>query len=77
MTVYLVGICRCSCSHVGLLLLTDFPKPAAGTAEWGGGPARLCCSASSCFCFLLLLCGRLEERPTAASTRAAGRTSRW
>ncbi|WP_115790164.1 acyltransferase family protein [Arthrobacter silvisoli] len=56
----------------GLLLLTSFPKPAAGTAEWWWARPLVLLAVVVLLLPVLLLCGRLEERPTAA-VHARGR----
>lgn len=56
----------------GLLLLTDFPKPAAGTAEWWWARPLVLLAVVVLLLPVILLCGRLEERPTAA-VHARGR----
>lgn len=56
----------------GMLLLTDFPKPAAGTAEWWWARPLVLLAVVVLLLPVLLLCGRLEERPTAA-VHARGR----
>ncbi|MFJ5958385.1 acyltransferase [Paenarthrobacter sp. NPDC092416] len=57
----------------GLLLLTDFPKPAAGTAEWWWARIPVFLAIIALLVPVVLLGGRLEERPTAAS-HARGRS---
>ena len=56
----------------GLLLLTSFPKPAAGTAEWWWARPLVLLAVVVLLLPVLLLFGRLEERPTAA-VHARGR----
>ncbi|WP_423183100.1 acyltransferase family protein [Arthrobacter sp. NyZ413] len=56
----------------GLLLLTPFPKPAAGTAGWWWARPLVLLAVVVLLVPVLLLCGRLEERPTAA-VHARGR----
>ncbi|MEZ2391858.1 acyltransferase [bacterium RCC_150] len=56
----------------GVLLLTDFPKPAAGTAEWWWARPLVLLGIVMLLVPVQLLCGRLEERPTAA-VHARGR----
>lgn len=72
MTVYLWHLPLLA-AMAGLLLLTDFPKPAAGTAEWWWARPLVLLGVLVLLVPVLLLCGRLEERPTAAS-HARGRT---
>ncbi|MHA7167505.1 acyltransferase family protein [Arthrobacter bambusae] len=72
MTVYLWHLPLLAAMS-GLLLLTDFPKPAAGTAEWWWARPLVLLGVLLLLLPVLLLCGRLEERPTAAS-HARGRT---
>lgn len=55
----------------GLLLLTDFPKPAAGTAEWWWARPLVLLGVITLLLPVLAVFGRLEERPTAfAHTRS-------
>jgi peptidoglycan/LPS O-acetylase OafA/YrhL len=56
----------------GLLLLTDFPKPAAGTAEWWWARPLVLLGVITLLLPVLAAFGRLEERPT-ASVHARGR----
>ncbi|MBO1269663.1 acyltransferase family protein [Arthrobacter cavernae] len=56
----------------GLLLLTDFPKPASGTAEWWWARPLVFLAVVVMLVPVLALCGRLEDRPTAA-VHARGR----
>jgi fucose 4-O-acetylase-like acetyltransferase len=56
----------------GLLLLTDFPKPAAGTAEWWWSRPLVILGVITLLLPVLAAFGRLEERPM-ASVRARGR----
>jgi fucose 4-O-acetylase-like acetyltransferase len=56
----------------GLLLLTDFPKPAAGTAEWWWARPLVLLGVIILLLPVLAAAGRLEERPTAA-VHARGR----
>ena len=72
MTVYLWHLPLLAAMS-GLLLLTGFPKPAAGTAEWWWARPLVLLGVLLLLLPVLLLCGRLEERPTAAS-HARGRT---
>jgi fucose 4-O-acetylase-like acetyltransferase len=56
----------------GLLLLTDFPKPAAGTAEWWWARPLVLLGIVALLLPVLGAFGRLEERPT-ASVHTRGR----
>lgn len=56
----------------GLLLLTDFPKPAAGTAEWWWARPLVLLGIVALLLPVLAAFGRLEERPT-ASVHTRGR----
>ncbi|WP_426989394.1 acyltransferase family protein [Pseudarthrobacter sp. Y6] len=56
----------------GLLLLTDFPKPAAGTAEWWWARPLVLLGVVALLLPVLAVFGRLEERPT-ASVHTRGR----
>jgi peptidoglycan/LPS O-acetylase OafA/YrhL len=56
----------------GLLLLTDFPKPVAGTAEWWWSRPLVLLGVITLLLPVLAAFGRLEERPT-ASLHARGR----
>ncbi|QHK21308.1 acyltransferase family protein [Pseudarthrobacter psychrotolerans] len=56
----------------GLLLLTDFPKPAAGTAEWWWARPLVLLGIVGLLLPVLALFGQLEERPT-ASVHTRGR----
>lgn len=49
----------------GLLLLTDFPQPAGGTAAWWWGRPLVLLALIGLLLPVLALFGRLEERPTA------------
>lgn len=49
----------------GLLLLTDFPQPAGGTAAWWWGRPLALLALIGLLLPVLALFGRLEERPTA------------
>jgi surface polysaccharide O-acyltransferase-like enzyme len=51
----------------GLLLLTDVPKPLAGTAEWWWARIPVFCAVVTLLVPVVWLFGRLENRPTAAS----------
>lgn len=60
----------------GLLLLTDFPKPADGTAEWWWARIPVFFAVIGLLLPIVLLLGRLENRPTAAShARGPSRTA--
>ena len=60
----------------GLLLLTDFPKPADGTAEWWWARIPVFFAVVALLLPVVLLFGRLENRPTAAShARGPSRTA--
>ncbi|MCU1515557.1 MAG: acyltransferase [Pseudarthrobacter sp.] len=50
----------------GLLLLTDFPQPAAGTAAWWWARPLVLLGVVALLLPVLAAFGRLEERPTAA-----------
>jgi fucose 4-O-acetylase-like acetyltransferase len=50
----------------GLLLLTDFPKPAAGTAGWWWARPLVLLGVVGLLLPVLAVFGRLEERPTAS-----------
>jgi fucose 4-O-acetylase-like acetyltransferase len=56
----------------GLLLLTDFPKPAAGTAEWWWARPLVLLGVITLLLPVVATFGRLEERP-AASARTRSR----
>jgi peptidoglycan/LPS O-acetylase OafA/YrhL len=56
----------------GLLLLTDFPKPAAGTAGWWWARPLVLLGVIALLLPVLAAFGRLEERPT-ASVHTRGR----
>ncbi|MCO4255309.1 acyltransferase [Pseudarthrobacter sp. HLT3-5] len=56
----------------GLLLLTDFPKPAAGTAEWWWARPLVLLGVVALLLPVLAAFGHLEERPT-ASVHTRGR----
>ncbi|MGY4541682.1 fucose 4-O-acetylase-like acetyltransferase [Arthrobacter sp. UYNi723] len=56
----------------GLLLLTDFPKPAAGTAEWWWARPLVLLGVVALLLPVLAVFGHLEERPT-ASVHTRGR----
>lgn len=51
----------------GLLLLTDFPKPAAGTAEWWWARPMVLLGVLTLLLPVMAVFGRLEERPTASA----------
>jgi hypothetical protein len=71
MTVYLWHLPLLAAMS-GLLLLTDFPKPAAGTAEWWWGRPLVLLGVITLLLPVLAAFGRLEERPT-ASLHSRGR----
>ncbi len=50
----------------GLLLLTDFPQPAGGSAGWWWGRPLVLMGVVALLLPVLALFGRLEERPTAS-----------
>jgi fucose 4-O-acetylase-like acetyltransferase len=56
----------------GLVLLTDVPKPAAGTAAWWWARPLVLLGVVALLLPVLAVFGRLEERPT-ASARTRGR----
>lgn len=56
----------------GILLLTDFPKPAAGTAEWWWARPLVLLGVIALLLPVMGAFGRLEERPT-ASVHTRGR----
>lgn len=56
----------------GLLLLTDFPKPAAGTAAWWWARPLVLLGVVALLLPVIAAFGRLEERPT-ASVHTRGR----
>lgn len=51
----------------GLLLLTDFPKPPAGTAAWWWSRPMVLLGVMALLLPVLAVFGRLEERPTASA----------
>jgi len=65
MTVYLWHLPLLAAMS-GLLLLTDFPKPAAGTAEWWWSRPLVLAGVIALLLPVLAAFGRLEERPTAS-----------
>lgn len=71
MTVYLWHLPLLAAMS-GLLLLTDFPKPAAGTAEWWWSRPLVLLGVVAFLLPVLTAFGRLEERPT-ASVHTRGR----
>ena len=71
MTIYLWHL-PLLVAMTGLVLLSDFPKPAAGTAAWWWARPLVLLAVVVLLVPVLLLCGRLEERPTAA-VHARGR----
>jgi hypothetical protein len=57
-------------------LLTDFPKPTDGTAEWWWARIPVFFAVVALLVPVVLLLGRLENRPTAAShARGPSRTA--
>lgn len=52
----------------GLLVLTDFPQPAGGTAAWWWGRPLVLLSLTGLLLPVVALFGRLEERPTSPGT---------
>ncbi|MFY9636756.1 acyltransferase [Pseudarthrobacter sp. BIM B-2242] len=71
MTVYLWHLPLLAAMS-GLLLLTDFPKPAAGTAAWWWARPLVLLGVIALLLPVLAAFGRLEERPT-ASVHTRGR----
>lgn len=67
MTVYLWHLPLLAAMS-GLLLLTDFPQPAGGTAAWWWGRPLVLLALIGILLPVLVLFGRLEERPTAPAT---------
>lgn len=67
MTVYLWHLPLLAAMS-GLLLLTDFPQPAGGTAGWWWGRPLVLLALIGLLLPVLALFGRLEERPTAPVT---------
>ncbi|HSO92808.1 MAG TPA: acyltransferase [Arthrobacter sp.] len=67
MTVYLWHLPLLAAMS-GLLLLTDFPQPAGGTAAWWWGRPLVLLALIGLLLPVLALFGRLEERPTAPAT---------
>ena len=67
MTVYLWHLPLLAAMS-GLLLLTDFPQPAGGTAAWWWGRPLVLLALIGLLLPVLVLFGRLEERPTAPAT---------
>lgn len=65
MTIYLWHL-PLLVAMTGLLLLTDFPKPASGTAGWWWARPLVLVAVIVLLLPVLLAFGRLEERPTAA-----------
>jgi peptidoglycan/LPS O-acetylase OafA/YrhL len=64
MTVYLWHLPLLAAMS-GLILLTEFPKPSAGTAEWWWSRPLVLFGVIALLLPVLALFGRLEERPTA------------
>lgn len=71
MTVYLWHLPLLAAMS-GLLLLTDFPKPAAGTAEWWWARPLVLLGVVTLMLPVLAAFGGLEKRPT-ASVHTRGR----
>jgi fucose 4-O-acetylase-like acetyltransferase len=65
MTVYLWHLPLLAAMS-GLLLLTDFPKPTAGTAAWWWARPLVLVGVIALLIPVIAVFGRLEERPTAA-----------
>lgn len=65
MTVYLWHL-PVLAAMSGLWLLTDFPKPAGGTAEWWWSRSVVLVGLITLLLPVLALFGRLEDRPTAS-----------
>ncbi|MFE5835698.1 acyltransferase [Arthrobacter sp. NPDC056493] len=65
MTVYLWHLPLLA-AMTGLLLLTDFPQPASGTAEWWWSRPLVFLGVVLLLLPAVLVFGRLEERPTPA-----------
>ncbi|MFE4196175.1 acyltransferase [Paenarthrobacter sp. NPDC056912] len=60
----------------GLMLLTAFRQPAAGTAEWWWARIPVFCAVIAVLVPVIWIFGRLEDRPTAAShARGPSRTA--
>jgi peptidoglycan/LPS O-acetylase OafA/YrhL len=66
MTVYLWHLPMLAALS-GVLLLTDFPQPAGGTAAWWWGRPLVLLAVIGLLLPVLALFGRLEERPTSAA----------
>jgi hypothetical protein len=67
MTVYLWHLPLLAAMS-GLLVLTDFPKPAGGTAAWWWGRPLVLVALTGLLLPVVALFGRLEERPTSTGT---------
>jgi len=65
MTIYLWHLPLLA-AMTGLLLLTDFPKPASATAAWWWSRPLVILAVMALLLPVIALFGRLEERPTAA-----------
>ena len=65
MTVYLWHLPLLAAMS-GVLLLTDFPQPAGGTAAWWWGRPLVLTGVIALLLPVVALFGRLEERPTAS-----------
>ncbi|MFJ4028561.1 acyltransferase [Paenarthrobacter sp. NPDC089989] len=75
MTVYLWHL-PLLVGMAGLLLLTDFPKPSPETADWWWGRIPVFVAVVALLVPVILVFGRLENRPTAAShARGPSRTA--
>ena len=67
MTVYLWHLPLLA-AMTGLLVLTDFPQPAGGTAAWWWGRPLVLVGLTGLLLPVVALFGRLEERPTSPGT---------
>ncbi|WP_346925415.1 acyltransferase [uncultured Arthrobacter sp.] len=67
MTVYLWHLPLLA-AMTGLLVLTDFPQPAGGTAVWWWGRPLVLVALIGLLLPVVALFGRLEERPTSPGT---------
>ncbi|WP_457972797.1 acyltransferase family protein [Arthrobacter sp. D1-17] len=65
MTIYLWHLPLLA-AMTGLLLLTDFPKPASATTAWWWSRPLVILAVAALLLPVIALFGRLEERPTAA-----------
>jgi fucose 4-O-acetylase-like acetyltransferase len=66
MTVYLWHLPLLAAMS-GLILLTDLPKPSAGTAEWWWSRPLVLLGIIALLLPVIAVFGRLEERPTASA----------